>query len=80
MKLIKLVVRMALAAQLGTILGAAVNPNEQQSGIALGPLRIVPTNVLPALGIGLASGGSSLFSLLSGFVLAALIGDRFERE
>ena len=85
MKIVKLLAKLGLMAQLGSFLGSATRNELQQVNagrirIRVGPVQFVSTNVLPAMGVGLMCGGSGIFALLAGFVLGALVGDSLERQ
>jgi hypothetical protein len=85
MSIVKTLLKLGVTAQLGAFLGAATRHQVQHvhAGhirVRVGPLQFVSTNVLPAMGIGLLCGRSGIFSLLSGFVLGALVGDRLEPQ
>ncbi|MBA3469488.1 MAG: hypothetical protein H0T53_07555 [Herpetosiphonaceae bacterium] len=70
----------ALAAQAGNYLGDTPRHGAgTPMGMSVGPVNITVSNFAPAVVAGILCGGSPLFTLLTGYALSSLIGDRFER-
>ncbi len=76
--MLKKMLKLIVVAHVGSALGSASRGLPTQRGVVLGPVRVLRSNVLPALGVGLACGGSSFYTLLTSYVLGSLFGDRFE--
>ena len=74
------VLKMVLMAQAGSLLGCSTRNDAPQRGITLGPLRLLPTHLVPSFVVGVLCGGSSIYSLLTSFVLGALVGDKLEQR
>jgi hypothetical protein len=71
----------ALAAQAGNYLGDTPEHGAGTPvGLSVGPLNVTLSTFAPAVAAGVLSGGSPLFTLLTGYALSSIIGDRFERQ
>lgn len=70
----------ALAAQAGNYLGDTPSHGAgTPMGVSAGPVNVTVSTFAPAVAAGVLSGGSILYSLIAGYVLSSVIGDRFER-
>lgn len=71
----------AFAAQAGNYLGDTPQHGAgTPMGINVGPLNITVSNFAPAVIAGIICGGSPFYTLLTGYAVSALVGDRFERN
>ena len=71
---------LVLAAQVGSYLGDTPRHGAgTPMGMSVGPVNVTVSNCVPALAAGILCGGSPLYTLLTGYALSSLIGDRFER-
>jgi hypothetical protein len=71
----------ALAAQAGNYLGDTPEHGAGTPvGLSVGPVNVTLSTFAPAVAAGVLCGGSPLFTLLTGYALSSIIGDRFERQ
>lgn len=71
----------ALAAQAGNYLGDTPQHGAgTPAGMNVGPLNITISTFAPAVAAGILCGGSPLYTLLTGYALSTIIGDRFENK
>lgn len=71
----------ALAAQVGNYLGDTPHHGAAApAGFEVGPINVTLSNFVPAVVAGTLCGGSRIYTLLTGYIMSSVVGDRFERE